>query len=280
MMAVAALIQWVALASLMALVGAATLDLFVLPSAVPELVPARRELRRWMGVTVITLGVASIGQLLVRTRTMSGGDLAAIVAAVPSVLTHTHFGAIWIGRFAALAAMAILCPLSSRAARVPTFLLAAGLGLTTSLTGHAADSGDVSLTVLVDYAHVLGATAWMGGLFAFALVMMRSAPAWPDRLPAMVARRFSALAGVCLLVVILSGAYNAWAEVRVWAALWRTTYGQVLLAKLAFVLVVAGVGGVNRFFVLPMFRAALLTETTPARHALRMQDQEHAGMHE
>jgi len=264
-----------------------------------------------MGVTVITLGVASIGQLLVRTRTMSGGDLAAIVAAVPSVLTHTHFGAIWIGRFAALAAMAILCPLSSRAARVPTFLLAAGLGLTTSLTGHAADSGDVSLTVLVDYAHVLGATAWMGGLFAFALVMMRSAPAWPDRLPAMVARRFSALAGVCLLVVILSGAYNAWAEVRVWAALWRTTYGQVLLAKLAFVLVVAVVGGVNRFFVLPMFRAAppagldhvrarlvrfvmmeatvglvilactaLLTETTPARHALRMQDQEHAGMHE
>jgi hypothetical protein len=25
---------------------------------------------------------------------------------------------------------------------------------------------------------------------------------------------------------------------------------------------------------------ALLTEMTPARHALRMQDQEHAGMHE
>ena len=179
MMAVAALVQWVALASLTGLVGAATVDLFVLPSAVPELAPARRELRRWLGVNVITLGVASIGQLLVRTRTMSGGDLAAIVAAVPSVLLHTHFGMIWIGRFAALAAMAILYRLSSRAARVLMFVLAAALALTTSLTGHAADSGDVSLMVLVDYAHVLGATAWMGGLFAFALIMMRSAPAWP-----------------------------------------------------------------------------------------------------
>jgi putative copper resistance protein D len=241
---------------------------------------------------------------------MSGGDLATIVAAVPSVLTHKHFGTIWIGRFAALAAMAIVCSLSSGAAtRVVMFVLAAGLGLTTSLTGHAADSGDVSVVVLVDYAHVLGATAWMGGLFAFALVMMRSAPAWPPTLPAMVARRFSALAGFCLLVVILSGIYNAWTEVRVWAALWRTTYGQVLLVKLAFVLVVAGVGGVSRFFVLPMFGAtpragldrvrtrlvrfvmmeatvglvilactALLTELTPARHALRMQHQAHSGM--
>ena len=131
-MAVAALLQWVALASLLGVTGAATVDLFVLPSAVPELDRARRELRRWFGVNVITLGVASIGQLLVRTRTMSGGDLGAIVAAVPSVLIHTHFGAIWIARFAVLAAVVIVSTLSSRAARWLLFVLAAGLGLTTS----------------------------------------------------------------------------------------------------------------------------------------------------
>ncbi|PWU24420.1 MAG: hypothetical protein C5B48_06500 [Candidatus Rokuibacteriota bacterium] len=326
MTALAALIQWVALASLVALIGAAAVDLFVLPSGVAEIDAARRPLRHWTGVNVVALVVASVGHLLIRTRTMSGGDLGTIVTAMPSVLTHTHFGTIWIARFTALAAVAVVWPVSSKLARPVIFLLAAGLGLTTTLTGHASDWGDFSVSTLVDYGHVLGAGIWMGGLFALALVIFPRVSGWPDALIATVVRRFSRLAGLCLALVVLSGTYNAWAQVRVWTALWTTTYGRVLLAKIVFVLVVAALGAVNRFAILPGFagrswlvahvtrtmshvtattpsassqhlrarlvryvaaEAALglvillctgvLTETTPGRHAIRMQHQGHSS---
>ena len=329
MSGIAVLVQWVALTSLVGVLGAAAIDLLVVPADVPELDGARRALGRWIRLNVIALTMASLGQLLVRTRTMSGGDLATIISAVPSVLAHTHFGMIWIGRFAALIAVAMASPSSSRLARLVVFVLAAGLGLTASLTGHAADWGDLSVTTLVDYGHVLGAGIWMGGLFALALVLLRVGSPWSDTVDATVARRFSRLAGVCLSVVVLSGAYNGWTQVRVWAALWTTTYGQVLLAKILFVLLAALLGAVNRFAILPGFdvtrrswlsahvaamasrvtcvrpgvspdhvrfrlrrivimeaalglvilmSTAVLTETTPARHAIRMQHGGHAPM--
>ena len=247
----AAAIRWGGLVALAALAGGLALDLLVLPGGMPELAAVRRRLRWWHLIALAALLLTSVGELGVRVQTMAGGSLAAAIPAVPLVLTRTHFGTIWIGRTAALGLLLLLAFVPWPGARGLAALLALGVTLTTSLTGHAADWGDLSLGVFADWAHALAAATWTGGLGALALMALARCAAWPPALVARIARRFSRLAGFCLLVVVGSGIYNAWVQVRAWSPLWTTTYGRVLLAKLVIALGLVALGAVNRYAIVP-----------------------------
>jgi putative copper resistance protein D len=247
----AAMIRWLGLLALATLVGSGVLDLAVLPRGRAELAAARHRLGRADALAALALLVATAGELLVRTRTMSGGDLAQAIAAVPLVLQRTHFGTIWIARCAALVLLLALAPARARPARLLALVLAVGVTLTTSLTGHAADWGDLSFTVLVDWSHVVAATAWTGGLVVLALAVLGERDEWPPALVGDIARRFSTLAGWCLLVVVVSGLYNSWVQVPALSALWTTTYGRALLLKVICVVVVAFLGAACRYSALP-----------------------------
>jgi len=110
-----------------------------------------------------------------------------------------------------------------------------------------------------------------------------------------VARRFSSLAGACLLLVVATGIYGGWVEVPALPALWGTGYGRWLVVKALVVLVIAGHGAVNRYRLLPRLGlegasarlfalvgreaglailvfalTAILTESPPARHAYHL----------
>src|SRR5438093_529518 len=167
--------------ALAAVIGCLVLDLLVLPREAGELAVARRRLRMLSAIAIAVLMVATAGELLARTRTMSGGDLAGVRAALPLVLTRTHFGTIWMARVAALSLLLLFSLLPSRPARTTGLLLALGVALTTSLTGHAADWGDRSFTVLIDWSHAVAAGAWTGGLFGLALAVLVDQPSWPRR---------------------------------------------------------------------------------------------------
>ena len=95
--------RWHGLLGLAVLVGGLVLDFLILPREAPDLVRARSRLARWIGLAVAVLIVTSAIDLLARARIMSGGDLAQVLAALPLVLTRTHFGSIWIARMVALA---------------------------------------------------------------------------------------------------------------------------------------------------------------------------------
>jgi putative copper export protein len=246
----ATLVRWLGLLALAILVGSGVLDLVVLPRG-PELAAVRRRLGRTETLAALALLVATAGELLVRTRTMSGGDLRQAITAVPLVLERTHFGTIWIVRSAALVLLLALAAARARPARVLALLLAVGVALATSLTGHAADWGDLSFTVFADWSHVVAAAAWTGGLVVLALAVLGERDAWPPALVGEIARRFSTLAGWCLLVVVASGLYNTWAQVPTVSALWTTTYGRTLLLKVVCVVVVAFLGAACRYSALP-----------------------------
>jgi len=242
--------RWLGLVALAVVGGGLALDLLVLPRDAAELTAARRRLRRWVGVAVAALAVATTGDLLARARVMSGGDLSVATAALPAVLTRTHFGTIWTVRAVALALLAAALASRAAPARAAGFVLSLGIALTLSLTGHASDWGDYSLSVLVDWLHAVSATAWTGGLFSLVLIARRD-PAWPPALLAVIARRFSRLAGYCLAVVVASGIYNAWVQVPSLASLWRTAYGEALLVKICLAAALVCIGAVNRYRVLP-----------------------------
>jgi putative copper resistance protein D len=238
--------RWLGLLALAVLVGGLVLDCVVLPRHAGELVAARHRLQRWVGLAIVLLLVTSVIDLLARARVMSGSNLSQVGTALPLVLTRTHFGTVWIARAIILVALLALCASRSAAARIVGLALALGVVLTGTLTGHAADWGDRSFTVLVDWLHAVAATAWTGGLFGLALALSPS-----SELLGTVARRFSRLAGYCLLVVVASGVYNACVQVPTFASLWTTTYGVAVLLKVLLALVLAFLGAVNRYLVLP-----------------------------
>jgi len=247
----ATIVRWLGLLGLAAVTGSLVLDLLVLPREAEEVAVARRRLRKLSAAAVGVLIFATAGELLMRTRAMSGGELTQVRAALPLVLTRTHFGTIWMARVASLGLLLLVSFLPSTGARATGLLLALGVALTTSLTGHAADWGDRSFTVLVDWGHAVAAGAWAGGLFGLALVILGGRTRWSSTLLGVVGRRFSRLAGYCLLVVVATGVYNVWTQVPALAALWTTTYGRVLLLKVVLASILAFLGAINRFVVLP-----------------------------
>ena len=284
--------RWLGLVALAAVVGGFALDLLVLPRDAPELTKARRRLRRWVAVAVAVLGVTTAGDLVGRARVMSGGDLSQAMAALPAVLTRTHFGAIWIARMVALALLAAVSMSRAAPARTVGFALSLGVVLTLTLTGHAADWGDYSFSVLVDWLHAVAATVWTGGLFGLVVLTRRDRPAWPPVLLAVIAQRFSRLAGYCLAIVVASGIYNTWVQVPNLSSLWTTAYGEALVVKICLTAALACIGAVNRYRVVPALGAqpeararlsrlvareaaiavvvfgctAVLAESTPKRH--------------
>ncbi|HYB69238.1 MAG TPA: CopD family protein [Candidatus Bathyarchaeia archaeon] len=250
MSAAAWITRWIGFVALAGLVGGFVVDLVVLPRAAPALEDLRRRLRLVCWLATAVLVVAAAAELWLRAAVMSGSPAAA-TSAIPTVLARTHYGAVWIARLAGLVVLLLIARAPVRPRRAAGALLALGIALTVSLTGHADDFGDLSPTVAIDWVHVVAASAWTGGLLVLAVVALRGPArvgegALPD-----VMRRFSRLAGWCLLAVVLTGAYRVWVEVSAPSVMWRTPYGRALAAKLALVLALAWCGALNRYVMLP-----------------------------
>jgi putative copper resistance protein D len=197
------------------------------------------------------LALTSVAELVLRARTLGGGGLAQSVRVVPLVLSRTHFGTIWSARILTLVASLALAGVGRRGGRVTTLVLGAAVALTTAWSGHAADWGDLTPSVLLDWLHVLAASLWIGGLVALALVAFGPGSILTTTSVTSVCARFSRLAGWSLAAVVLTGGYNAWVQLPDVAALRDTPYGRVLLAKLALVVLLAVLGATNRYALLP-----------------------------
>lgn len=117
------------------------------------------------------------------------------------------------------------------------------------LVGHTRSYGPTWLVVVADVAHVAAAAIWFGGLVGLALSL--PALAGRDRLTAVTLGRFSLLAGGLLAVVAAAGTVLGWRILGSWQALAATTYGLVLLGKVALVAVVVAVAAWNRYRLLP-----------------------------
>src|SRR2546428_4264111 len=91
------------------------------------------------------------------------------------------------------------------------------------------------------------AAVWLGGLAAL-LIGLRDVSHGPQ---AVVVRRFSAVAGIALGVVVATGAARAIDEVGTWTLLIATAFGRLVLVKSALLLALAGLGAVNRYRHVP-----------------------------
>ncbi|GII59132.1 copper resistance protein CopD [Planotetraspora thailandica] len=139
--------------------------------------------------------------------------------------------------------------------KVPAELrvLVAGFGLLPiPVTGHASNWYWHDVTMVSMELHVIGACAWTGGLAALTVLLVRDRALLARALP-----RFSRLATVALIVVGLSGVFNALVELLLSPdrafpeSLVTTRYGWLVLAKTVFVVVIALLGANIRWRLLP-----------------------------
>ncbi|MFF8672188.1 copper resistance CopC/CopD family protein [Streptomyces sp. NPDC015242] len=109
--------------------------------------------------------------------------------------------------------------------------LAVGLALTWAVAEHASAGIQVPVAMASSVVHLLATGVWLGGLVAL-LLTLRRAPV--DDLTEVVPR-FSRAAFTCVVVLAVTGLYQSWRGLGSLSALTGTTYGRLLLLKLAAV---------------------------------------------
>jgi copper transport protein len=114
------------------------------------------------------------------------------------------------------------------------------------LAGHAVTGRQVPLAVAADLLHLAAMTMWLGGLALVAVSLARVALV--AQLAA-VLPRFSRVAFTCVVVLVITGTYQAWRELGSIAALTGTPLGRLLLIKLSLVAGLVGLGAVARRWV-------------------------------
>ncbi|MEU6094195.1 copper resistance protein CopC [Streptomyces sp. NPDC047079] len=132
-------------------------------------------------------------------------------------------------------------------------VVAAGLAATWAMAEHASTGIQTSLAMPVDVLHLLAVACWLGGLTTLLVVLYRA-----PSVEAAAVRRFSRLAFGSVVALTATGVYQAWRQLGSWSALTGTSYGQLLLVKVALVAVLVGIAWISRRWT------ARLADTTDA----------------
>jgi copper transport protein len=243
---------------LLALGGSAVL-VIALPSAAW---PVRRRL--YGVLSVIAGALALVALLNIGFQGAAAGGIGIVDAFswdVYSNVIDTRYGEMMLLQ-AALAVTLALTALAlrhsehrdRRALSALTLALGGAMSLTPSLSGHASTAG--TLAMVADVAHVIAAALWTGGLgFLFLALMLAKEDRWP--LATRAVPRFSNMAVLSVVVLLVAGITNGYFQVRTWSALWETEYGLLLLAKVALVLPLLALGAYNNRYAVPRLKAGI-----------------------
>jgi copper transport protein len=222
---------------------------------------ATRRVRRilwgsWAVLFVATLlGIAVQG---VYAAALPIGDLVRPSLAVE--VLHTRFGRIEVARLLVLAAFVpVLFAVGGRLGGVgrrwrwvvpATAILGLGLLATPGLAGHASTGDQPTLGLALDLVHLAAAAVWIGGLVLLATFLVgRVDDTEQPADPVGVTLSVSSYAFTAVICIIATGTVQAIRQVGTLYALLHTAYGQILLVKIALVIVLVALGAMSRRIV-------------------------------
>lgn len=311
-----AFVLWLDFAGLTTLIGALAFQcLITRPASHPlqGFKPFGGRLLQLEAIALTWIALASVAELLLRALVEGGWILSNVSDSLLLTLLETRYGTIWLVRTALTGLVALgrrFWPEITWSTDIRLFG-AAVIALTRSLSGHAADWGDVTLPVLVDWLHLLSVSIWIGGLLVVGFVLRAvliptsNEDAATDFI--LIARRFSILATVCVVGLLTTGFFHPRLRLMSFSTLFRIPYGWTLLAKLSLVLLMLLLGALNRYYCLPrlggisgsrarlmvttigrlewllavlvLVSSAWLTQLTPARHIPRSEHRKPHTVH-
>lgn len=249
-----------------------------------------------LGGVLLTLG--TLYTAVAQAAAAAGVPLTeAFGRPLSDLLLRGRFATIWWPRLGLEVASLLLVALGGLEGMAAESALATlpGVLLTSSLTSHGAALRDGALAgIAVDWLHIVGATAWIGGLVslvALVPVVWSSAESRAAGIVPRLIARFSRFALVASAIVVLSGVVQASIEVGSWTGLLGTLYGELVLVKVGLIAAMLGLAAFNHWRAKPrpdgdvlaltrgvraeltlgllaLATAAMLTGTPPTRGAL------------
>ena len=243
--------------------------------------------------------LAALAALGLQAATAERVSLWSALGGVREVL-DTRFGVVWglgvvawalAGLLAAVRPQAVPALRPATVGAAGTALPGAGpwtwalavpvlaLALLPGLGGHAGVQHPVAILLPANALHVLAAGAWIGGLAVLVLGLpaatRRLERGDRTRLLSAVVGRFSGLALVAVALLLLGGIAQSLLELGAVDDLWDTPFGRAIAIKAALVVVLLGLGTLNRRRTLPRLARAAGEGASPGgagvllRRALR-----------
>lgn len=261
-------IRWVQYGALLVIIGTVTFALLVLPrvnrvsAAAPVAVMRRQAVHVGMIATLL-LGTTAILRLLAQSYALHGAPLMPDPALLGTLLRVTQWGRAWVLEVVAIliALVAFVRARAQRRGMWPILSLAAvAMAVSMALSGHAAAAPTLlTLAIVSDTLHIIGAGGWLGSLVVLLLVgipeTLRSEASERWRTVSVLVNAFSSTALAFAAITAVTGLFAAWMHIASLSALWQTRYGQTLLLKLVVLSLTAGIGFYNWRRVTPMLAA-------------------------
>ncbi|GAA0729318.1 copper resistance protein CopC [Dactylosporangium roseum] len=232
--------------------GFAGLVLFIGPALILFALWPRRLSGRQPGRVALVgaglLALSTILELYLQIPYTAGTSVFDVSSAAAREVLGTPFGAAHLIRFAVVVAAALLLrPLvAGRAGKVDqTLLVILGIvGLATwPISGHPSASPVPTLTVVADVAHLAAMSVWLGGLVMLFGFLLRQAN---TRELTAIVPVWSGWALFAITVLVLAGTAQALVEIGTIDALTGTTYGRLVITKVALLAVVLAVAAYSR----------------------------------
>jgi copper transport protein len=239
--------RFAAYAALAALIGGLVLVAAAWPAG-----RFSRRARMLLWVTVAAGVVATLAGIALQVPYAEGRGLAqAFDPAGWRAVVDTRSGRAWFARALLFAIggsvlVATLRHVGRWVWRVAAVLVGVALVFAYAESGHGGVGRWPAVGLLSTIAHLSGMAVWLGGLLMLAVVVLPLVA--PERAVGVVAR-FSPIALWSVAVVVASGLVQAWRQVGSIDALTSTTYGRLLLAKSAAVVVLIGLAVASRTLV-------------------------------
>jgi putative copper resistance protein D len=217
--------------------------------------------RKWFVWTAVAAFVSGLCWFAFTAANMSG-DISDLADAetLEAVAGGTSFGILWTLRMlltaliVGVAAWNLRTRKTAQHRNLMTSLLAGLLLVSLAGTGHAQieEGWAGAIHVIADGGHLLAAGAWLGGLIPLAVILHHSATTGGESKEVdQILLRFSAMGYVAVATLIGSGLINGWFLVGSLSGLLHTTYGQILVGKLALFGGMLVLAAANRFWLVP-----------------------------
>ncbi|MEV4706429.1 copper resistance protein CopC [Actinoplanes sp. NPDC049316] len=240
--------KYLGYAGLVLLVGPVLVLALLWPHRLSRVGPARLV---WTGVGLV-LGSTVLALWLQAPYTtgtglfdVSGGDLRDVLGST--------FGAVMLVRLGVIIAAAFLLrPLltgsggDSRSDLALLGVLGVAALATWPLTGHPTASPVAGVSVVVDAIHLAAMAVWLGGLVMLVGFLLRRAD---ERELGAILPIWSRWAATAVAALILAGTVQALIEIASFKGLYDSTYGRLILAKVALAATVIGVAAYSRKLV-------------------------------
>ncbi len=199
------------------------------------------------GVGLFLVFASNILMLIIQT--------VRLETSAASVL-QTSFGSVWIIRMAItvilLAVWFLMENKASVSSRKQGLLIGLSLILigTTTIIGHGAASEQLS-AIIIDYAHNLISSVWIGGIIFFAFVLIPTFAKLEDnkkeKITLLMIPKFSSMIIIALGVIMVTGPTLLWLLEDDLGLLSQSYYGYLIIAKISIASAMVALGGYNQF---------------------------------